>query len=106
MRGGEVAALKRNPLHAGEDAIRRQSRFDGERLDRRLQKTGFLFHARSLKHKRAHHGGKEDTEKRCSVSSVSSVVASLVRKRIQPERRTSRGRKRCGCRRVPTRRRR
>src|SRR5262245_48782076 len=52
MGGGEVAALKRNPLHTGEYAIRRQPRFDRERLDRRLQKTGFLFHARTLKHKK------------------------------------------------------
>ena len=46
---GEVAPLKRNPLHAGENLIRRQSRFDGERLDRRLQETGFLLHAGTIK---------------------------------------------------------
>ena len=50
VRGGEVAALKRDPLHAREHLIRRQSRLDGERLDRRLEKTGFLLHRRHYSH--------------------------------------------------------
>ena len=49
VRGGEVAPLKRNPFHPRQDLIRRQARFDGKRLDRRLQKTGLLFHARTIK---------------------------------------------------------
>jgi hypothetical protein len=49
MRGGEIAALKRNPLHAGDHLLRTEARLDDERLDRRLQETGFLLHARSIK---------------------------------------------------------
>src|SRR5207344_3000819 len=47
--GGEVASLEGDPLHASKNLIRREPCFDGERLDRRLQETGLLAHARTIK---------------------------------------------------------
>ena len=50
MRGREIASLKRDPLHAREHLIRRQSRLDDERLDRRLQEPRLLLrHSRDIK---------------------------------------------------------
>ena len=49
VRRGEIASLKRNPLHAREHLIRAEPSLDGKRLDRRLQEPGFLLHARSIK---------------------------------------------------------
>jgi hypothetical protein len=46
--GGEIAALKRDAFHAREQLLCAHSCFDDERLDRRLQKTRFLFHAWTL----------------------------------------------------------
>ena len=41
--------MKGDPFHASKDLIRREPRFDDERLDRRLQETGFLVHAQTIK---------------------------------------------------------
>ena len=49
VRRRKVAPLKRDPLHSPENLLRGEPRLDGERLDRRLQETGFLFHARTIK---------------------------------------------------------
>ena len=45
MRDREAAPLKRNPFHARQDFVGGQTGFDRERLDRRLKKPRFLFHA-------------------------------------------------------------
>ena len=48
MRGREVASLKGDPLHPRENLVGRETAFDDERLDRRLQEARLLFHARQL----------------------------------------------------------
>jgi hypothetical protein len=49
MSGGEHPALKRDSLHPQQDLIGGETRFDDERLDRRLEKPRFLpRHARTL----------------------------------------------------------
>ena len=45
MRGGQVPALERDPLHAREDLLRRQVRLNGEGLHRHAQEVGLLRHA-------------------------------------------------------------
>jgi len=53
MRGGEIASLKRDALHARDYLIRSEPGLDDERLDRRLQESGFLLHAQSIKSQHA-----------------------------------------------------
>ena len=75
VRGGEIASLKRDPLHASEDLIRRQPRLDGERLDRRLQETRLLLHAETIKsylERLCRRGSRRSTR---SATSAAAVVS-------------------------------
>ena len=49
-RRGEIAALKRNALHALEDLVCWKAGFDGKRFHGRAKKTGFRFHPRIFCH--------------------------------------------------------
>jgi hypothetical protein len=48
VRRREIPALEGNPLHAGDDLVRRESSLDGERLDRSLEEARLLGHAPTI----------------------------------------------------------
>src|SRR5262245_37278845 len=48
MRRGEIAALKRNPLHLGENRVGGEAALDREWFDRRVKKTRLLRHVANI----------------------------------------------------------